>query len=118
MFLIYQALKARRENLEVFRSGGYLPLEVTGKFQDNVIAFARSYGDKIAITIAPRFFTSLIQPTQYPFGQEIWHDTCLKLPKEMPSTWYDTITEQKIHARGSLLIAEVLQQFPVGLLVS
>ncbi|MBW4631138.1 MAG: malto-oligosyltrehalose synthase [Iphinoe sp. HA4291-MV1] len=118
LFLIVQALKARTEYLQVFQQGNYLPLEVSGKFKENIIAFARNDGNKTIVTIAPRFFTSLIQPGKYPLGQPIWHDTSLKLPTEAPSIWKDAITEQSVQANGTLLISEALKYFPVALLVS
>lgn len=118
LFLTVQALKARTENLEVFREGNYLPLEVSGKFKEHIVAFARSNGNKTIVTIAPRFFTSLIQPGQHPLGQEIWDDTSLKLPAAAPSGWKDAITEQPVQANGTLHIGEALKHFPVALLVS
>ncbi|MBP5975763.1 malto-oligosyltrehalose synthase [Brasilonema sp. CT11] len=117
LFLVVQALKARTEYLQVFQQGDYLPLEVSGKFKENIIAFARNDGNKTIITIAPRFFTSLIQPGEYPLGQDIWNDTSLKLPTQVTS-WKDAISEQTVEANGTLLIGEALKYFPVGLLVS
>jgi (1->4)-alpha-D-glucan 1-alpha-D-glucosylmutase len=118
LFLTIQALKARREYLEVFEKGSYLPVEVSGKFQEHILAFARSNGSKTIVTIAPRFFTSLIQPGEYPLGQQVWDDTSLKLPAAGASAWKDAITEQPVQANGTLLIGEALKHFPVALLVS
>ncbi|MGH7998598.1 MAG: malto-oligosyltrehalose synthase, partial [Brasilonema sp.] len=118
LFLTVQALKARTEHLQVFQQGNYLPLEVTGKFKENIIAFAKNDVNKTVVTIAPRFFTSLIQPGEYPLGQEVWSDTSLKLPTEVSLTWKDAITEQEVQSNGSLLIGEALKYFPVALLVS
>ncbi|KAB8314019.1 malto-oligosyltrehalose synthase [Tolypothrix campylonemoides VB511288] len=118
LFLTNQALKARRESLEVFEKGSYLPLEVSGKFQEHIVAFARGDGNKTIVTIAPRFFTSLIQPGEYPLGQQVWDDTSLKLPAAAPSAWKDAITEQPVQANGTVLIGEALKHFPVALLVS
>ncbi|GAB1543072.1 malto-oligosyltrehalose synthase [Scytonema sp. NUACC21] len=118
LFLIVQALKARTENINVFREGNYLPLEVSGKLQDHIVAFARSNGNKTIVTIAPRFFTSLIQPGEYPLGQQVWQDTSLKLPSGFSSTWKDAITQQTIQANDTLFIGEALTHFPVGLLIS
>jgi len=117
LFLIVQALKARTQYHQVFQQGNYLPLEVTGPFKDHVIAFARQAGDTTLITIVPRFLTGLIQPGTYPLGQEIWQETCLRLPSELPATWTDTITQQPVNGDRSLPIGSVLQHFPVALLV-
>lgn len=118
LFLTIQALKTRTTYLEVFQQGTYIPLEVEGKFQDHIFAFARRTDQTTSITITPRFYTSLVEPDTYPIGEQIWSDTCLKLPTETSSTWRDTITNQTIQANGSLSIGQALQHFPVALLVS
>ncbi|WP_066380153.1 malto-oligosyltrehalose synthase [Anabaena sp. CA = ATCC 33047] len=116
MFLILQALKFRVNNLQVFQQGSYLPLAAKGKFKDHIIAFARIYQDQTIITIASRFFTSLIQPEQYPLGTEVWQDTYIELPPATPSTLLDGMTGQIVKADKILLIGEALKYFPVALL--
>lgn len=117
LFLIAQALKARTEYLEVFQQGSYLPLEVSGKFKDHIIAFARSDSNRMIVTITPCFFTSLIQPGEYPLGKQVWDDTCVHLPLEASLPWKDAITDQMVEADGNLLIGEALKYFPVALLI-
>jgi (1->4)-alpha-D-glucan 1-alpha-D-glucosylmutase len=118
LFLTYKVLQARKENLEVFLKGEYQPLEVVGKFQDHIVAFARRFGDSIAIAIAPRFLTTLVQPGEYPFGEQVWADTQLKLPQGAQSTWRDAITGQTISGSGAIAIGQILQHFPVALLLN
>lgn len=118
LFLTAQLLEARKRNLELFREGDYLPLEATGKFKEHIIAIARRYENTVAIAIAPRFFTSLIQPGEYPLGEQLWEDTRIELPEGMPSSWQDAITTQKLQTDGKILIGQALQHFPVGMLIS
>ena len=115
LFLITQALKARKENLIVFQQGDYVPLAVGGKHSDHIIAFARSDGHQTMITIAPRFFTRLIQPGEYPLGLSVWDDTHIQLPPAAPSHWQNTITGQMVKANNIILVGEALQHFPVAL---
>ncbi len=117
LFLTHKLLEARTQYLDVFKEGDYLPLEATGEFQDNIVALVRQYEGKVGIAIAPRFFTQLIQPGEYPLG-EVWRDTRIELPQGMPSTWKDAITGQTIQLDGKIVIAEALKYFPVALLVS
>jgi (1->4)-alpha-D-glucan 1-alpha-D-glucosylmutase len=116
MFLILQALKLRAKYLQVFQQGSYLPLAVMGKCKDHIIAFARRYENQTIITIVSRFFTSLIQPGEYPLGSQIWDDTCISLPLAAPANWVDGITGKMLKVDSNLLIGEVLQYFPVALL--
>jgi (1->4)-alpha-D-glucan 1-alpha-D-glucosylmutase len=116
LFITYKALQVRKQNLAVFQKGNYQPLEVSGKFKDHIIAFARNDGNTTIITIVPRFLTNLVQPQEYPLGKQ-WHDTCLHLPSKVPLAWQDAITNQMIQADGTVQIGEVLKYFPVALLV-
>lgn len=118
LFLTYKLLQTRKENLAVFQQGDYLPLEVVGKFKDNVVAFARSFGDTMVIAVAPRFLTSLVQPGESPLGEKVWGDTQLELPQGVQSIWRDAITNQTIFGSGKIALAQILQHFPVALLLN
>jgi (1->4)-alpha-D-glucan 1-alpha-D-glucosylmutase len=118
LFLTLQALKARTQNLDVFQQGSYIPIKVAGKFQDHIFAFARSTENRFSITVAPRFYTHVVQPGECPIGEQSWADTHLQLPAGMPSTWQDAITNQTIQAGSELAVGKVLQYFPVALLMS
>lgn len=117
LFLTYKALQARTQNLAIFQKGHYQPLEVSGKFKEHIVAFARSNGNKTIVVITPRFLTSLIKPGKYPLGEQVWQDTCVHLPPSASSTWQDAITDQKIQANGTLPVGEALKYFPVALVI-
>lgn len=118
LFLIYRALRARNENPAVFGQGAYTPIEVTGKFKDHVVAFARNHGRNWALTITPRFLTSLITEGQYPLGQEVWYDTRILPPEGAPQGWKEVITDRVVNSKGTLTLGEVLEHFPVALLMN
>jgi (1->4)-alpha-D-glucan 1-alpha-D-glucosylmutase len=116
LFLTYQLFQARKKYQKLFEQGDYQPLTITGKFAENIIAFARRYEDKIAIAIAPRFLTRLIEPGKRPLGEEVWQDTHLELPPGMPSVWKNAISQ--MHIKDNLSIGKIFQHFPVALLVN
>jgi (1->4)-alpha-D-glucan 1-alpha-D-glucosylmutase len=118
LFLIYRALKARGEHPEVFQEGTYIPLQVTGKHGNNVIAFARNHGNKWAVTVVPRFLTQVIGEGEYPLGLEIWGDTHIPLPDGISNLSTDVITGQSLNSNRILTIGEALRHFPVALLMT
>jgi len=118
LFLISKVLEARKKHPEIFQTGDYLALEVVGKFKEHIVAFARSYENTVAVTIAPRLLTSLVGQGEYPLGKEVWDDTQVKLPEGMPSEWSDMFSSQPLQANGTVLIGEALKYFPVALLIS
>ena len=118
LFLTYRVLQTRKQNSEVFQKGDYHAVNVGGKFKEHIVAFARQFGDTMAIAVAPRFLTTLLEPGEYPLGERVWADTQLQLPQGSPSTWQNVITDQTIYGSGEIAIAQILQHFPVALLVS
>jgi (1->4)-alpha-D-glucan 1-alpha-D-glucosylmutase len=118
LFLIVRALAARNKYLSIFQQGNYVPLPFMGEYADNVIAFARHYEGKSAIAIVPRFLTQLIQPDQYPLGDDIWKDTCLSIPSDLQSNWHDAITDQPLANGDTIPVGQILKHFPVALLIS
>jgi (1->4)-alpha-D-glucan 1-alpha-D-glucosylmutase len=116
LFLICRALKARKENLEVFQRGAYLPLAVGGKCKDHVIAFARKTENTWAITAAPRFLTALVKEGEYPLDKQVWEDTHISLPEGAPPAWKNAITAKVISGEHTLHIGDILKHFPVALL--
>jgi (1->4)-alpha-D-glucan 1-alpha-D-glucosylmutase len=117
LFLIYRGLKARHEFPEVFRRGAYLRMEVSGRFKDHIVAFARNHGKSWAVTVAPRFFTTLVQEGESPLGRGVWHDTVVSLGDNCPATWRNALTGEMVNSNGSLPVGLTLQRFPVALLV-
>ncbi len=113
LFLTHQLLTARKEQAKIFQDGDYQPLEVSGKYHHHLIAFSRNYGDKTIIAIAPRFLTGIIKSGQLPLSKEVWSDTSLKLPRK---DWHNLIDRQTIVGEN-LAVGEILQNFPVALLI-
>ncbi len=133
LFLIRRALEARREKLDVFQKGSYVPLEVGGSFKDHVIAYARKLhateslsprtrakadNNSWVIAVAPRFLTNLVREDEYPVGRQVWQDTHIILPEHAPAAWKDAITAQLISSGKILFTRDVLRHFPVALLMS
>jgi len=118
LFLIYRTLQARRKHRLLFQQGRYVRLKTTGRFKDHIIAFARNREKSWAVTIAPRFLTSIVREGELPLGPEIWNDTAVVLPKENFLSWRDALSDQAVQGEGSMYIGETLTYLPVSLLIS
>ncbi len=71
----------------------------------------------MAIAVAPRFFTNLVKPGELPLGEQVWADTKLLMPQGVQYTWRDAITNQTVSGGDRVAIAQILQHFPVALLI-
>jgi (1->4)-alpha-D-glucan 1-alpha-D-glucosylmutase len=118
LFLLYQALRARRSHLDLFQRGNYHKLTVVGSLKAHVVTFARELDSQRVIAIAPRFLTSLVKEGEYPLGEQVWQETRILPPAGSSAVWVDTITGQKVEGGDALWLREILQHFPVALLVN
>lgn len=118
MLLTYKALAARKENSDLFVGGGYSQIRVTGKYRNHIIAFSREYDNTFAVTIAPRWCTSLVDDTSFPLGRKVWGDTSVYLPAQGRRIWGNTLTGETITKGGRTPVADLLTNFPVALLIS
>jgi (1->4)-alpha-D-glucan 1-alpha-D-glucosylmutase len=79
MFLTQRVLKFRREHVELFQQGEYLPLKPSGTFAESCVTFARQLADQWIVIIAPR----LSSRVGFPPIAESWKDTTLECPETL-----------------------------------
>jgi (1->4)-alpha-D-glucan 1-alpha-D-glucosylmutase len=120
LHLTYKALNYRRNNRELFESGSYLPLAVTGALAEHICAFERSLDNSSILVVAPRFCSSLIADSSgVPVGQETWRDTRIMLPHGSAARSYRNIVTGEIvqtDQQMTLAVSDVLSVFPVALM--
>ena len=124
LYLIWRVLALRKRDPELFERGDYRPLFAVGDKADHVCAFARAHADRALIAIAARFFYRLNDgENTAPLGIRTWRDTRLVLPDRHEGDWRNVLTGASTTAqlrdgRPTLSLSDVLQGFPVALLVS
>jgi (1->4)-alpha-D-glucan 1-alpha-D-glucosylmutase len=123
LLVIHAALRSRRAHGEVFQKGAYVPLSADAPHDQRIIAFARRFEKHGVIVVAPRLLARLVeQPGMLPLGAPTWGETRLALPWLAPEARLeDLLTGRSLSIekdeRGAVLaLAEVLRDFPVGLL--
>ncbi|MFC2021212.1 malto-oligosyltrehalose synthase [Chloroflexota bacterium] len=118
LFLIWRALNMRLGHPELFQRGEYIPVDITGGMSENICAFIRQWGDRYALTVAPRFFTRITAPGKMVPDKSKLADVALVLPDDMPRDWQDVFTGRRLKVPPSLRLGlnTVLDSFPVALL--
>lgn len=114
LFLISKLLKLRSSYSGIFMNGSYTPLQVEGKYKENIIAFARHYMNDYIVTVAPRYLTRIVKKDYNPVGA-VWKDTRVNLPKN--GEWKDCIT-QNSYNRKSFYMKEAFKNFPGAVLTN
>lgn len=113
LFVTHAALQARREHEALFRDGDYRPLGAG----EHAVAFARTLGRKVAVTVAPRFALTLTKE-RHPWAVgEVWGEG--ELPVPVGGAYTNVLTGETLKAsRGKTLkLREVLRGFPLALLL-
>jgi (1->4)-alpha-D-glucan 1-alpha-D-glucosylmutase len=122
LFLTWKALRFRREKRDLFLSGAYLPVFVSGGRKEHVLAFARRKGEDWALAAAPRLLTRLLPPEAAPLGREVWGARGgLILPEGAPARWRNVLTGERAHASAEgdhrvLPLRDVFRDFPAAFL--
>lgn len=128
-FVTLLGLQLRRLMPELWSSGQYLPLEVTGNHSSAVIAYARVYGPWRAVIVVPRWTVRVCGWGGPPPLGACWQETAVKLP----ATWneHELMPMRNVFTRETVAgqtsdesagpvwrVRDLLRLFPVAILIS
>ncbi len=118
LYLIRKALRFRRDHIDLFRDGEFVPLQSTGANARNVTAFLRKQGNLWVLVAIPRWLSHVSAKGKREFD---WKDTRLNLPSDSPADWRNILTNVQLASsnEGSqqhLMVSDLFQEFPVAFL--
>jgi (1->4)-alpha-D-glucan 1-alpha-D-glucosylmutase len=123
LYTIHRALECRRQTPDLFHNGDYVPLRTGGTSGERVVAFARRGPAGAVLTVVPRLVAPVTDAgARLPLGPVTWTDTVVFLPSVLSDAPYvNLFTGSEIRTLTSesgptFLVADVLKDFPVGLL--
>jgi (1->4)-alpha-D-glucan 1-alpha-D-glucosylmutase len=116
MFLTQRVLQFRREHVDLFQRGEYLPLAARGTFAECCVSFARRFGNQWIVVIAPRLSSRLGFP---PVGER-WKDTALELPETLSfENAHNLFTCRDLHhERRQISIADAITILPFAVITN
>ncbi|WP_455288917.1 malto-oligosyltrehalose synthase [Cupriavidus necator] len=116
--LVCQVLAVRRAHPDLFGDGQYSMLAAHGTLVPQVLAFARTAGERQAITVVSRLGAEHVDPAVPRIPPACWGDTTLTLGAPQASRWTDALTGHVLNApAGRLRLHDVLGGLPVALLL-
>ena len=121
LYVLAQALRARRERPDLFDHGEYLPLQVLGSRQNRVLAFARRHREHWAVAIIPRCVAGARAPVVDPKRRQFWSLTSIKVPEQAPKHWVNVFagTPSPVASQhNQISLADAFADFPVALLLA
>lgn len=116
LYTAAKALDFRQSHRELFASGDYVPLDVSGPAARHVIAFARRKQDRWALVAVPRLIVGR-SLDRNPFADSyLWKGTKIRLPEGAPGWWQNLFTGEVTSAAYWLPVSTVFGRYPVALL--
>ena len=134
LYVTWRLLTLRQRLSDLFASGRYVPLSISGERAEHAVAFARvpqqaptgegASGPNVVV-IVPRLVARLIDagsdgtaPWRVPLGADVWRETQIEVPPELAGTKVDVLTGVRRDWRGTVPLADLFADFPVVVLSS
>lgn len=116
LYLIWKAIRFRRDHDDLFREGEFVPLQSAGANARNVIAFLRKHGTSWALAAIPRWLSQVPKKAKREFD---WGDTRLALPSDSPTQWNSTLAPSRLVLKNEggeqhVMVNDLFQDFPVA----
>jgi len=123
MFFTAKTLQLRQKLPEVFINGFYLPLNIEGKNQNHLIAFARIFEKKAVIIITARLFSTFMDDFQNYKNSGFWKECRLELPPEFANSRFRNVYTESLmipsrELRPAISLEEALQPIPLAIFES
>ncbi|UOE52081.1 malto-oligosyltrehalose synthase [Mucilaginibacter sp. SMC90] len=112
LWLTHKLLLERKNYPELFNSGNYIPLQVAGRYKDQIAAFARMHQRQWFITI------SALHVAATENHMQDWADTRIVLPADAPLQWHNILTGKDIILDKEIELSSVLNSMPLTVLRS
>jgi (1->4)-alpha-D-glucan 1-alpha-D-glucosylmutase len=111
LFVTWKSLIFRRNHIDIFRKGNYIPLNEKGNKQIASV-YARNYENQWIIVAVPFGIAGQMKDHVLELDEK---DT-ITLPLQFPDQWTNLFTGKTITSKGFLSLREMFSDFPVVLL--
>ena len=115
LWLTHLLLNERKAQPDVFSAGLYIPIEVSGKYKDNIFSFARRHGDAWYVVVVPLHTAAICREADELFGFD-WEETRIQLPASALTEWENLVSAEKGKDHVRILVNDLFQQFPLAIL--
>lgn len=115
LWCMQQLLQYRKRAAELFEKGHYLPLEVEGKYNKHVLAFARHYKNQWLVVAVPLHLARAFGFEKQALDDFDWQDTRIHIPDHAPDIWNSLYDKDEIclKNKSELNLNEFFKAFPI-----
>jgi malto-oligosyltrehalose synthase/4-alpha-glucanotransferase len=115
LHLTRKLLHLRKANANLFATGAYVPLEVNGKYKENILAFARHLQDVCLVVIVPLHLARIADSVDE-IPSIDWSETFVELPKGIPSQWTNELDMAEGTQDENICLADVFGKLSLAVL--
>jgi 4-alpha-glucanotransferase len=115
-WLVHRLLQIRQRDQQVFKEAFYIPLSISGKYQDHVVAFARRFKQTWYIVAVPLNLPQLCKSQSCDVRAIDWKDTVVVLPKEAPAEFKSLLVPYVGKQKTGIPVSTAFHQLPVSLI--
>jgi maltooligosyltrehalose synthase len=114
--LTHLLLKERKNNPDLFHYGDYIPLQCSGKYKENIMAFIRKRERHWLLVFSPCIpvLCRHGKEADYLSASSDWKDTWLTCPREHPGNGKNIFTGEIQRQQPSLEVGELIRELPVA----
>ncbi len=116
LWLVNKLLYERQCSKELFSEGVYIPLEIKGKYNNHVLAFARRHKQYWYIVAVPLQLAALCKKQKKEINDIDWKDTSIELPEEAPEWWGNLLTQTGGKQKNKIQVKDIFKTLPFALL--
>jgi malto-oligosyltrehalose synthase/4-alpha-glucanotransferase len=115
-WLIHTLLNERKNNVDLFKKGAYIPLITEGKYKDHIFAFARKHKQEWYVAAVPLNLAALCREQKKGILQLDWKNTSITLPEEAPERWMHFFSKDEGRQKNGITVKEIFKTIPLALL--
>ena len=121
LFLIWKALRFRRNHADLFHEGEFLPLQAAGCHAKNIVAFLRTTPTATVLVAVPRWTSQIPAEPNRETANIDWCDTRLVLSADSPGHWNSILTHGQLESiirtgERCVMANDLFKDFPVAFL--
>lgn len=116
LWLTQQLFHLRKKEQLIFLKGDYIPVTVSGRYQNNIIAFARKFEGKSIVVIAPLHLASIAEEQQTELENIDWSDTKIELPPQVRGKIIRTLTHESLSFSKEIQVDLLFDKLPFSIL--
>ncbi len=116
LWLVNNLFKQRKNHLDLFDKGDYIPLEVQGAYKDHVFAFARKHQLHWIVVAVPLHPAQICNEQQVDITNINWKDTSIILPANAPQGYKDLLLLKDGEPAPKLDVQKLFKPLPIAIL--